>query len=167
VGAADVKQRADASVFSRFDRIGSEETTMASDWNQRIIDEFRANEGRVGGGFEGATMLLLHTVGRTTGRPRVNPLVYLPDGDRWVIVASKGGAPTHPDWYRNLMAHPDVEIEVGVAGEIETIPVHATEIDDDEEYEALYARQVARRPSFGEYRTKTDRHIPVIALERR
>jgi deazaflavin-dependent oxidoreductase (nitroreductase family) len=134
-----------------------------SDWNAKIIEEFRANEGRVGGTFEGATMLLLHTVGRKSGRERVNPLVYLPDGDRSVIFASKGGAPTNPDWYENLMANPDVEIEVGT----ETIPVRAVEILDDAEHDALYARQVERRASFGEYLKKTDRRIPVIALERR
>lgn len=136
---------------------------MAVDRNQRIIDEFRANEGRVGGYFEGASMLLLHTVGAKTGRPRVNPLVYLPDGDRFVIIASKGGAPTNPDWYHNLLAHPDVQIEVGT----ETIPVRAVEIQDEREREALYARQAERRPGFTEYLKKTSRRIPVIALERR
>jgi deazaflavin-dependent oxidoreductase (nitroreductase family) len=136
---------------------------MADDRNRGIIDEFHANEGRVGGFFEGASMLLLHTVGVKTGRPRVNPLVYLPDGDRYVIFATKGGAPTNPDWYSNLLAHPDVEIEVGT----ETIPVRAAEIHDDQEREALYARQVERRPGFAEYPKKTDRRIPIIALERR
>jgi deazaflavin-dependent oxidoreductase (nitroreductase family) len=134
-----------------------------TDWNQKIIEEFRANEGRVGGPFEGATMLLLHTIGAKSGQERVNPLVYLPDGDRWVIIASKGGAPTHPDWYYNVLANPDVEIEVGT----ETIPVHATDIVDDAEHDALYARQVERRESFAGYVKMTDRRIPVIALERR
>jgi deazaflavin-dependent oxidoreductase (nitroreductase family) len=134
-----------------------------ADWNGQIIEEFHANEGRVGGYFEGASMLLLHTVGRTSGRARVNPLVYLPDGDRYVVFATKGGAPTHPDWYRNLMANPDVELEVGT----ETFPVRATEIQDDAEREALYARQVERRPGFADYPAKSKRRIPVIALERR
>jgi deazaflavin-dependent oxidoreductase (nitroreductase family) len=134
-----------------------------ADWNRNIIEEFRANEGRVGGNFEGATMLLLHTKGRTTGTGRVNPLVYLPDGDRYVVFATKGGHPEHPDWYVNLMANPDVEIEVGT----ETIPVRATEVTDDAEHDALYARQVERRPSFAGYLTKTTRRFPVIALERR
>jgi deazaflavin-dependent oxidoreductase (nitroreductase family) len=93
----------------------------------------------------------------------VNPLVYLPDGDRYVVFATKGGSPTHPDWYRNLMANPDVEIEVGT----ETIPVRATEVEDDGEREALYARQVERRPGFAEYPAKAKRRIPVIALDRR
>jgi deazaflavin-dependent oxidoreductase (nitroreductase family) len=135
-----------------------------SDWNTQIIEEFRANEGRVGGTFEGASMLLLHSRGAKTGRERVNPLVYLPDGDRFVVFGSKGGAPTHPDWYRNLVANPDVEIEVGA----QTIPVRAIEIQDDAEREALYARQVDRRRSFAEYPSKSGgRRIPVIALERR
>ena len=133
-----------------------------TDWNDRIIEEFRANEGRVGGYFQGASMLLLHTTGRKTGQPRVNPLVYLPDGERYVVCATNG-SPRNPDWYHNLMANPDVEIEVG----IETIPVRATEIPDDGEREALYARQVERRPGFAEYPKKTDRRIPILALERR
>jgi deazaflavin-dependent oxidoreductase (nitroreductase family) len=130
--------------------------------NARIIDEFRANVGKVGGFFEDATMLLLHTVGARTGQPRVNPLVYLPDGDRFVVVASKGGAPTNPDWYHNLRANPEVSIEVGT----ETIRVRANVVEDDAEREELYARQVARRPGFAEYLTRTTRRIPVIALER-
>src|SRR3989337_2527199 len=111
-----------------------------TNWNEQIIEEFRANEGRVGGYFQGASMLLLHTTGRKTGRPRVNPLVYLPDGAREVVFATKGGSAPHPDWYHNLMANPDVEIEVGT----ETIPVLATEIQNAAEREALYARQVER-----------------------
>ena len=135
-----------------------------TDWNHGIIEEFRSNEGRVGGYFDGATMLLLHTTGAKTGLERINPLVYLPDGDRWVVFATKGGDPTNPDWYHNLVAHPDVEIEVAT----ETIPVRATEIQDEAEREALYARQVERREGFAEYPEKSGgRRIPVIALERR
>jgi deazaflavin-dependent oxidoreductase (nitroreductase family) len=135
-----------------------------ADWNEGIIDEFRENGGRVGGYFEGATVLLLHTFGRKSGIERVNPLVYLPDGDRYVVMATKGGAPTNPDWYDNLMASPDVDIEVGT----ETIPVHATEIQDDTEREELYARQVERREGFAEYPAKSGgRRIPIIALEHR
>jgi deazaflavin-dependent oxidoreductase (nitroreductase family) len=133
-----------------------------SDYNAPIIEEFRANEGRVGGAFEGASMLLLHTTGAKTGRPRVNPLVYLPDGDRYVVFGSKGGAPTNPDWYHNLIANPDVTIEVGTS----TIPVRAREITGPERDE-LYARQVERRASFAEYPKKTTRRIPAIALEPR
>jgi deazaflavin-dependent oxidoreductase (nitroreductase family) len=133
-----------------------------ADHNARIIEEFRANKGRVGGYFEGATMLLLHAVGRKTGLLRVNPLVYLPDGDRFVVFATKSGAPTNPHWYHNVMANRDVEVEVGT----ETIPVRATEIQEEDERADLYARQVERRPDFGEYPKRTSRRIPVIALER-
>jgi deazaflavin-dependent oxidoreductase (nitroreductase family) len=135
---------------------------MATDHNAGIIQEFRANQGRVGGYFEGQTLLLLHTVGRRTGRPRVNPAVYLPDGDRLVIFATKSGAPANPHWYHNLMENPNVEVEVGS----ETIPVRAVEIQDEREREALYARQVERVPGFAEYPKQTNRRIPIIALER-
>lgn len=137
-----------------------------TDWNAHIIEEFRANEGRVGGFFQGATMLLLHTEGRRTGRERVNPLVYLPDEDRWVVIGSKGGAPVDPDWVRNLEANPDVTIEVGT----ERIPVRATKIlREGSERDELYARQVARRPGFADYLDTTAgiRTIPVIVFERR
>jgi deazaflavin-dependent oxidoreductase (nitroreductase family) len=133
-----------------------------NDWNAQIIEEFRANEGRVGGTFEGATMLLLHTKGAKTGLPRVNPLVYLADGDRFVIFASKGGAETDPDWYRNLVADPDVEIEV----DTRTIPVRA-EVVTGPEHDELYARQVERHPYFAEYAAKAGRVIPVVALTTR
>lgn len=131
-----------------------------NDWNAKIIEEFHANEGKVGGVFEGATMLLLHTEGAKTGAPRVNPLVYLPDGDRYVVFASKGGAPTDPHWYRNLLADPNVTIEVGT----EAIAVKANMIAGPERDE-LYARQVERFASFAEYERTTTRVIPVIALE--
>jgi len=137
-------------------------TTDRSDFNRRIIEEFRANAGKVGGPFEGAPMLLLHHVGAKSGTRRVNPLVYLPDGDRYVIIASKGGAPKHPDWYHNLVANPETTIEVGT----ETIPVRA-EVITGEERDRLYARQAADRPAFAEYQAKTKRRIPVIALTRR
>lgn len=136
------------------------------DWNANIIEEFRANEGRVGGYFQGATMLLLHHTGRTSGTERVNPLVYLPDGDRWVVIGSKGGAPKDPDWVRNLEANPEATIEVGT----ETIPVRATAVlREGQEHDALYARQVERREGFADYLEKTRgiRSIPVIVLERR
>jgi deazaflavin-dependent oxidoreductase (nitroreductase family) len=116
----------------------------------------------VGGPFEGAPMLLLHHVGAKSGTRRVNPLVYLPDGDRYVIIASKGGAPKHPDWYHNLVANPETTIEVGT----ETIPVRA-EVITGEERDRLYARQAADRSAFAEYQAKTKRRIPVIALTRR
>ncbi len=136
-----------------------------ADRNERIIEEFRANGGRVGGYFEGATMLLLHTKGRTTGRERVNPLVYVPDGpNRWVVIGSKGGAPRDPDWVRNIEANPEATIEVGT----ETIAVKARVVRDGPERDDLYARQVARRPPFAEYEVKTKgiRTIPAVVLER-
>ena len=135
-------------------------------WNANIIEEFRKNEGRVGGGFTGATLLLLHTIGRRTGTERVNPLAYLPDDGRWVVFGSKGGALTDPDWVRNLEANRDVTIEVGT----DTISVRATKILREEpERNELYTRQVARMPGFGDYEEKTKgiRTIPVIVLERR
>jgi deazaflavin-dependent oxidoreductase (nitroreductase family) len=132
-----------------------------SDWNTQIIEEFRANEGRVGGRFEGGTLLLLHTVGRKSGVERVNPLAYFPDGDRYVIIASKGGAPTHPDWYHNLLANPHVTVEVGT----ETFEVDALEITG-EDRELLWKRIVERMPGFGEYQKNIDRIIPLFALTR-
>jgi deazaflavin-dependent oxidoreductase (nitroreductase family) len=135
-----------------------------SDWNKGIIEEFRANEGKVGGGFEGAPLLLLHTTGRRSGKERVNPLMYLRDGDRWVVFGSKGGHVTHPDWLRNLEANPSSTIEAGT----ETIPVKATVLREGPERDELFARQVAAYPQFGEYEKKTRGHrtIPVIVLER-
>ena len=131
----------------------------SNDWNAQTIGEFRKNHGKVGGYFEGAPLLLLHTVGRRSSQPRVNPMMYLRDGQRYLVFASKGGADTNPDWYYNLMAHPDVKIEVGD----ETIDVHAEEIKG-REHDALYARQAKLYPGFAEYQRKTKRIIPVIAL---
>ena len=136
--------------------------TNQNDFNQRIIAEFRANGGTVGGPFAGAPMLLLTTTGARSGEQRTTPLVYLPDGDRLVVIASKGGAPTHPAWYHNLVAHPDVTVEVGS----ETLPVRAAVLSG-EERDRLYARQAGLRPAFAEYQAKTTRRIPVVALERR
>jgi deazaflavin-dependent oxidoreductase (nitroreductase family) len=133
-----------------------------SDFNASIIDEFRANEGKVGGPFEGAPMVLLHTIGRRSGTERVNPLVYWPQGDQLVIFASKGGAPIHPDWYRNLMAKPDTTVEVGA----DTVAVHARDLEGDE-YRDLWDRITAAIPGLAEYQAKTTRRIPLIMLERR
>jgi deazaflavin-dependent oxidoreductase (nitroreductase family) len=131
-----------------------------AEYNNKIIEEFRANEGRVGGNFEGATVLLLHHTGAKTGTAYVNPLVYLPDGERYIIFASKAGAPTNPDWYHNLKAHPEIEIEVGT----ETIPVTASEITGAER-DTIYSTQEQRMPQFTDYVEKAGgRVIPVIAL---
>jgi deazaflavin-dependent oxidoreductase (nitroreductase family) len=134
-------------------------STSPQDFNAQIIEEFRANQGVVGGPFEGATLLLLPHVGARSGTDRVNPLVYNRDGDRYVVFASKAGAPTNPDWYHNLKANPNITIEVGT----DTIPVVASEASG-EERDRLFAAQVRRSPQFGEYQSKTDRAIPVILL---
>jgi deazaflavin-dependent oxidoreductase (nitroreductase family) len=132
------------------------------DWNQVIIDEFRANAGRVGGNFEGAPLLLLHTRGAKTGDERVNPMMYLADGDRVAVFGSKGGAPTHPDWYYNLLANPDVTAEIGT----ETKAMKARVAEGDER-ERIWARQKEDYPGFAEYERNTPRQIPVIILEPR
>jgi deazaflavin-dependent oxidoreductase (nitroreductase family) len=134
-------------------------STSMNDFNAQIIEEFRANDGRVGGMFEGSTLLLLHHVGAKTGTQRINPLMYSRDGDRYVIFASKAGAPTHPDWYRNLKANPNVSIEVGT----DTIDVVASEATG-EERDRLFQAQSERSPQFAEYQSKTDRVIPVVLL---
>ncbi len=136
-------------------------STSPADFNAKIIEEFHANEGRVGGMFEGAPLLLLHHTGAKTGTARINPLVYLPDGDSYVIFASKAGAPTNPDWYHNLKAHPNVQIEVGP----ETIDVTATEAEG-EERDRLFNTQAERMSNFADYAEKTEgRVIPVIVLQ--
>jgi deazaflavin-dependent oxidoreductase (nitroreductase family) len=133
-----------------------------SDWNEKIIEEFRANEGRVGGPFEGAPMILIHHIGARSGTERVTPLVYFPEDDgRMVVIASKAGAPTNPDWYHNLRANPEIDVEVGT----ETFPVRVTEAQGAER-EGIWARAVAAMPGFGEYQEKTTRTIPVLVLER-
>jgi deazaflavin-dependent oxidoreductase (nitroreductase family) len=131
------------------------------DWNKAIIEEFRANGGKVGGMFAGRTLLLLHTTGAKSGQPRINPVAYVKDGDRFVIIASKGGAPTNPDWYYNLVAHPDVTVEVGT----EQLHVHATVVEEPDRTR-LYQQMVAMMPGFAEYEQKTTRKIPVFILTR-
>lgn len=133
---------------------------MVTDWNQRIIDEFRANEGRVGGNFAGMPMVLLHHRGAKTGIERINPLAMQKVEGGYAVFASKGGAPTNPDWYYNLLANPEAEIEVGT----ETIPVRAREARG-EERERIWEKQKRDRPSFADYERKTSRQIPVIILE--
>jgi deazaflavin-dependent oxidoreductase (nitroreductase family) len=134
-------------------------STSPADFNAKIIEEFRANEGRVGGMFESMPLLLLHHTGAKSGISRTNPLACLGDNGRYVIFASKGGAPTNPDWYHNLKAHPEAAIEFGT----DTIDVVASEATG-EERERLYRAQAERTPQFGEYADKTDRVIPVIVL---
>jgi len=129
------------------------------DFNTRIIEQFRANAGRVGAPFEGTTLLLLHTDGAKSGVHYTTPVVYLADGDRYVIFASKGGAPTSPGWFHNLKANPDLHIEVGDR----KIDVTATEATGAER-QRLYDRQAEIAPQFAEYAAKTDRVIPVVVL---
>lgn len=131
-------------------------------WNQGIIDEFRANEGRVGGPFDGAPMILIHHIGAKSGTERVAPLVYFSQDDgSMVIIASKGGSPTNLDWYHNVKANPKFTVEVGT----ETFRVHAEELSGPERDE-IWSRVVAESPGFGDYQTKTTRLIPVLRLTR-
>ena len=133
-----------------------------NDWNTGVITEFRKNHGKVGGNFEGAPILLIHHTGAKTRKVRVNPVMYLKDGGRYLVFASKGGADTHPDWYHNLIAHPEVEIEVGD----EKISVRASEVKG-EERDRVYAKQAALYPQFAEYQRKTKRKIPVVEFKPR
>ena len=137
-------------------------TTTPNDFNAEVIEEFRANGGTAGGMFEGKPLLLLHNVGAKSGTEFVTPLVYLADGDNWVIFASKGGAPNNPGWYHNLKAQPNVSIEVGD----DTVDVTAEEATG-EERDRLYSIQEEQQPQFAEYAQKTDRKIPVIVLKPR
>ena len=130
------------------------------DWNKRIIEEFRANQGKVGGMFEGTPILLLHHTGARSGKVRVNPLAYQASGDRLAVFASKGGAPTNPDWFHNLKANPRATVEVGT----ETRDVRAR-VAEGEEREKIWSRQKEIMPGFAGYETKTTRQIPVIILD--
>ena len=130
------------------------------DWNAKVIEEFRANGGRVGGGFAGVPIMLLHTTGARTGQERVNPLTYRKVDGGYAIFASKAGAPTNPDWYHNLVAHPDVRAEIGTA----LMPLHAR-VADDTERDPIWAAQKAENPGFQDYENRTSRKIPVVILE--
>jgi deazaflavin-dependent oxidoreductase (nitroreductase family) len=131
----------------------------AEDHNQAVIREFRANQGRVGGGFEGAPLLLLHTRGAKSGAERVHPVMYLALEGRTFVFASKAGADSNPDWYHNLLTHPELEVEMGTTTRsARAVPVTGAERD------RIYAEQVKRFPGFGEYQAKTTRVIPVVEL---
>jgi deazaflavin-dependent oxidoreductase (nitroreductase family) len=127
--------------------------------NQKIIEEFRANGGKVGGNFEGKSLLLLHTTGAKSGQKRINPVACVKDGERFVVIASKGGAPTHPDWYYNVTATPLVFVEVGT----EKFEAKAS-VAEEPERTRLYEKMVEVMPGFDDYRHKTTRMIPVIVL---
>lgn len=130
-----------------------------NDWNKKTIDEFRANGGKVGGPFEGRTLLLLHTIGAKSKQERINPVAYVKDGDRWIVIASKGGAPTNPSWYYNIVANPNLTIEVGT----EKYKVRAV-VAEEPERTRLYNKMVEMMPGFDDYRKKTTRKIPVFVL---
>jgi deazaflavin-dependent oxidoreductase (nitroreductase family) len=133
-----------------------------ADWNSRTIEEFRSNGGKVGGVWKDRPLLLLTTTGAKSGKRHTTPTMYLREGDRLLVFASKGGAPTHPDWYHNLQVNPRVTVEVGG----EAYEATATVLKG-EERDRLYARQAELYPQFADYQRKTTRKIPVIALERR
>jgi deazaflavin-dependent oxidoreductase (nitroreductase family) len=133
-----------------------------NDFNKGIIEEFRANEGKVGGMFVDVSLLLLHTTGAKSGIARINPLAYIVDGERFVIIASKGGSPTHPDWYHNIVANPEVSVEVGTA----QFQARAT-IATEPERSKLYEQMASVNPIFADYQRKTTRTIPVIVLTRK
>jgi deazaflavin-dependent oxidoreductase (nitroreductase family) len=132
------------------------------DFNQTIIDEFRANEGKVGGQFAGRPLLLLHTVGAKSGQARTNPLAYVMDGDRIIVIASKGGADSNPSWYYNVRANPNVTVELGT----ETFQARATPVVEEPLRSELFAKVVEHMPGFADYEKKTSRKIPAIVLER-
>ncbi|GAA2423573.1 nitroreductase/quinone reductase family protein [Streptomyces macrosporus] len=132
---------------------------MPNDFNQWVIDEFRANDGRVGGPFEGGRLILLTTVGARSKAPHTTPLGYLPDGERILVVASAGGAPKHPDWFHNLVANPRVTVEDGVF----TYEAEATVLEGAER-DRLFARAVEADPGWAEYQERAGRVLPVVAL---
>ena len=133
-----------------------------SDWNRQIIEEFHANGGDVSGPMAGTPLLLLNTTGAKSGQPRTSPLVYYNENGRLFIFATKAGAPTNPDWYYNLLAHPDVTVEVGT----EKFPA-ASVVLGEEERARMYAKQAAASPRFAEYEKTTTRKIPVVELVRK
>ena len=133
-----------------------------SDFNNRIIEEFRANEGRVGGPLTNTPILLLHHIGARSGIERVTPLACSPQGaGQYVIAAANGGSPTHPAWYHNLIANPRVRVEVGT----ESFPVQAEELEGAAR-DALWTKLAAASPSLGDYQAKTERQIPIFKLTR-
>lgn len=134
---------------------------MPNDFNQQVIEEFRANGGRVGGYFEGARLLLLTTIGARSGAPHTTPVGYLPDGgERVLVIATAGGAPNHPDWFHNLVANPRVKVEDGVfVYDAQAVVLEGAERD------RVFARAVEDDPGWADYQAKTTRVIPVVALQ--
>jgi deazaflavin-dependent oxidoreductase (nitroreductase family) len=140
---------------------GEDQSRQLNDWNRNIIEQFRANDGKVGPPFEGATLVLLHTTGAKSGKERINPLACLQHEGKLYVFASKAGADTDPDWYRNLVAHPEVTVELGT----ETFGATAVEVNGAER-DRIFGIQKERAPGFAEYEEKTTRVIPVIELQR-
>lgn len=136
-----------------------------SDWNDKIIEEFRENNGAVGGNFAGAHLLLLTTIGAKSGEKRTSPMMYFPNGDTRIVVASKSGADTHPHWYHNLMKNAEVHVEASVEGGIEEYDAVASAMPEKERA-VKFAEIGATNPGFAEYQTKTDRTIPLVTLSR-
>ena len=130
-------------------------------FNRNLVEEFRATGGKVSGQFVNAPLLLLTTIGAKSGQARIAPVVYTTDGDHLIIIASKGGAPTHPDWYHNLVASPTVTVEVGS----ERFQAQA-ETAEGEERERLFNQMAAKMPNFAEYQRNTSRQLPVVVLKR-
>jgi deazaflavin-dependent oxidoreductase (nitroreductase family) len=133
-----------------------------NDWNQKTVEEFRANKGRVGGMWEGRPLALLTTIGAKSGKRRTSPMMYLRENGHLYVFASKAGAPTNPDWYYNLLAHPEVNVEIGD----QSFPAIAKPVTG-EEHDQIYARWAEQYPQFRAYQEKTTRVIPVIELEPR
>jgi deazaflavin-dependent oxidoreductase (nitroreductase family) len=161
VGLAGKPKRGSRATKGSLERSWPRRALTTKEWNQTVIDEFRAHNGQVGDTFEGSRLLILTSTGARTGRSRTNPTVYLPDGDRFIIFATSGGRPQNPAWYHNLKANPRARVEVGT----ETFEVTAEEITGPER-DRLYRLQTAADPSFAEYERKTARKIPVMALRR-
>ncbi len=135
-----------------------------ANWNEATIREFHSKAGKGVGSF-GDRLMLLTTVGARSGEERITPVMYHRDGERYVVIASKGGAPDHPAWYRNLKVNPLARVEVGAEAGTETFEVRAREAEGDER-DRIYAERVAIAPGFGEYERQTSRKIPVMILER-
>ncbi|WP_343952907.1 nitroreductase family deazaflavin-dependent oxidoreductase [Nonomuraea longicatena] len=132
-----------------------------TDFNAKIVAEFRENAGKVGGHFEGFSLLLMTTTGAKSGKQSISPVMYVADDDRYLVVASNAGADRHPSWYHNLLANPDLTVEVGT----ETFAAKAEQVEDTER-DAIYNRFVEVAPQFAEYQKGTSRRIPVLALHR-
>jgi deazaflavin-dependent oxidoreductase (nitroreductase family) len=146
------------------------ETRPAEAWNNvnsDVVRQFRSDNGKISSGmFKGARLLLLTTTGAKSGKERINPLAFTRDGDNYVIIASKGGSPSHPDWYHNILANPEVGVEVATHSGVRQYGAHAR-IAQGAERRRLYDAQAALMPNFAEYQKKTEREIPVIVLEPR